>query len=358
MNVIELGSDNSAMGKRSHVLSLYCKQGKNFYTQSGIPPKSYQSLELGSVYFGLLSFCCRPTSFVRRDASTETSLTVHSECKAMPRLKDVMTRVVITAREGDSLLDAQRLMVRNNIKRLIIVDDQNSPIGITTQKDMVRELVKGNTKPLDKIPIKSVMTGDPICLEDKEDLKKVAQLMIVSNISSIIAVDKLGKISGIITKSDICRYLSTLADTGIAVKRYMSKSPVTISQYHSIFVAAHVLSDRKFTRLIVTEKNKPVGMITLSDLVSVGAVLSTPRGTSLSLIVKGELLPSRMLPILLVKNIMTPDPITINESADISDAARLMIKHSISGLPVVNEKAILTGIITKTDLVKASTKMK
>lgn len=276
----------------------------------------------------------------------------------MPRLKDIMTRTVITAREGDSLLDTQRLMVRNSIKRLIIVDDQNSPIGIITQKDMVRGLVEGSTKPLDKIPVKSVMAGDPIYLEDEEDLKKVAQLMIANNISSIIAVDKFGKVSGIITKSDMCRYLSTLADTGIAVKRYMSENPVTISPYHSIFAAAHVLSDRKFTRLIVTEKNKPVGMITLSDLVSVGAVLSTPRGTSLSLIIKGELLPSRMLPILLVKSIMTPDPITINEGADIADVARLMIKHGISGLPVVNEKAVLTGIITKTDLVKASTKIK
>lgn len=276
----------------------------------------------------------------------------------MPRLKDIMTRTVITGREGDSLLDAQRLMVRNSIKRLVIVDDQNSPIGMMTQKDMIRGLVKGSTKPLDKIPIKSVMTGDPICLEDREDLKKAAQLIIANSISSIVAVDKFGKISGIITKSDICRYLSTLADTGIVVKHYMSKNPVTIGPYHSIFVAAHILSDRKFTRLIVTEKNNPVGMITLSDLVSVGAVLSTPRGTSFSLILKGEVLPSRMLPILLVKNIMTPDPITINESADIVDAARLMVKHGISGLPVVNEKAALTGIITKTDLVKASTKIK
>ena len=60
----------------------------------------------------------------------------------------------------------------------------------------------------------------------------------------------------------------------------MSQNPVTTSPNHSIFAAAYVLSDRKFTRLIVTEKNKPVGVITLSDLVSVGAVLSAPSGMS------------------------------------------------------------------------------
>ena len=63
-------------------------------------------------------------------------------------------------------------------------------------------------------------------------------------------VDKFGKISGVTTKSNICRYLSTLADTGIDVKRYILKNPVTISPNHSIFAAAYVLSDRKFTRQI------------------------------------------------------------------------------------------------------------
>lgn len=66
-------------------------------------------------------------------------------------LKDVMTRTVISVREADSLLDAQHLMVRNNIKRLVVIDDRNIPIGIITQKDVIRGLIKGNTgKPLIK----------------------------------------------------------------------------------------------------------------------------------------------------------------------------------------------------------------
>jgi len=73
---------------------------------------------------------------------------------------------------------------------------------------------------------------------------------------------------------------------------------------------------------------------------------------------KGELIPSRMLPIMMVRNIITSDPFTINESADIVDAARIMTKLAISGLPVVNEKGMLSGIITKTDLVKAASKIK
>ena len=90
----------------------------------------------------------------------------------MPTLKDIMTRTVITAREADSLLDAQRLMIRNNIRRLVVVDYSNTPIGIMTQKDMIRGLVKGNVKPLQEIPIKPFITKDPISLEASSDVKK------------------------------------------------------------------------------------------------------------------------------------------------------------------------------------------
>jgi len=276
----------------------------------------------------------------------------------MPTLKDIMTRTVISVREADSLLDAQQLMVRNNIERLVVIDDRNIPIGIITQRDMIKGLMNSGTgKSLDKIGVKSVMTKNPISLDSQESMKKASQIMTSKNISSIIAVDKMGRTVGIVTKSDVCRYLSTLDESDIPVKRFMSKNPITIGPNYSIFAAANVMSERAFTRLIVIEDKKPVGIVTLSDLVPVGAALTSPD-KRLTIIMKGELIPSRMLSIMMVRNIMTSDPFTINENADIVDAARIMTKHVISGLPVVNEKGILSGIITKTDLVKAASKIK
>jgi len=276
----------------------------------------------------------------------------------MPTLKDIMTRTVISVREVDTVFDAQKLMLRNNIKRLVVIDDKNIPIGIITQKDMVRGLMKsGAGKSLDKITVKSLMAKNPISLDSQENLKKASQIMTSKGISSIITVDKMGRTVGIITESDICRYISTLDETGIPVKRLMTKNPITIGPNHSIFAAANVMSERGFTRLIVIEDEKTVGIVTLSDLVLVGAVLTSPE-KRLPIIVKGELIPSRMFSIMMVRNIMTSDPFTINEGADIVDVARIMAKFGISGLPVVNEKAILSGIITKTDLVKAVPRLK
>ena len=276
----------------------------------------------------------------------------------MPALRDIMTRTVILVREVDSLFDAQQLMIRNNVKRLVVMNDRNIPIGIITQKDMVKGLMEnGVGKPLDKIAVKSIMTKNPISLDSQEGMKKASQVMNSENISSITVVDKMGRTVGIVTKSDICRYISTLEESRIPVKQFMTKNPITIGPNYSIFAAANVMSERGFTRLIVTEDKKIVGIVTLSDLVQVGAALTSPD-KRLSIIMKGELIPSRMLSIMMVRNIMTSDPFTINESADIVDAARIMTKLGISGLPVVDEKGILSGIITKTDLVKATSKIK
>jgi CBS domain-containing protein len=53
---------------------------------------------------------------------------------------------------------------------------------------------------------------------------------------------------------------------------------------------------------------------------------------------------------------MTRSPLTVSINTDLSDAARIMIRNRISGLPVVNNKGLLSGIITKTDIVRTAHK--
>ena len=55
---------------------------------------------------------------------------------------------------------------------------------------------------------------------------------------------------------------------------------------------------------------------------------------------------------------MTPNPITIDKDADLAEAAKIMIRRDVSGLPVI-ESSIMSkqpiGIISKSDIVKALT---
>ena len=52
--------------------------------------------------------------------------------------------------------------------------------------------------------------------------------------------------------------------------------------------------------------------------------------------------------------IMTPRVITIPATASVGDAARLMLQHHISGLPVVDDAGDLIGLVTESDLLHRS----
>jgi len=54
-----------------------------------------------------------------------------------------------------------------------------------------------------------------------------------------------------------------------------------------------------------------------------------------------------------VGELMTPDPIVIDESAMLDDAVRLLEENEISGLPVVDRDGVLVGVISHSDVIRA-----
>ena len=54
---------------------------------------------------------------------------------------------------------------------------------------------------------------------------------------------------------------------------------------------------------------------------------------------------------LLVADVMTIDPIVVADQAPLEEAARLLHVNSVSGLPVVDQRGSLVGVISQTDLI-------
>ena len=63
--------------------------------------------------------------------------------------------------------------------------------------------------------------------------------------------------------------------------------------------------------------------------------------------------PSLGVPPPTVADLMTPDPISVNESASLDEAVRLLEENEISGLPVVDRDGLLLGVISQTDIIRA-----
>jgi len=117
----------------------------------------------------------------------------------------------------------------------------------------------------------------------------------------------------------------------IPVKEVMTKEVITISPKDSIAQAAKLMSSNRVGCLVVIQDKTPIGIITERDI--------------LTKVVGLDLKPSKVL----VGEVMSSPPVTVNPDTSVSEAARLMRKHDIRRLPVVNEGK-LVGIVTASDL--------
>lgn len=57
---------------------------------------------------------------------------------------------------------------------------------------------------------------------------------------------------------------------------------------------------------------------------------------------------------MLVRELMSSDIVSVRADASLKDAARLLVEHRISGLPVVDESGQLVGVVSEADFVKTT----
>jgi len=60
-------------------------------------------------------------------------------------ISDFMSKPIISIQSNSSIGEAVHLMNSNNIRRLVVVDDENNMVGIITEKDIFREISKNQT---------------------------------------------------------------------------------------------------------------------------------------------------------------------------------------------------------------------
>ena len=133
------------------------------------------------------------------------------------------------------------------------------------------------------------------------------------------------------------------------VKDRMASPAVTVAADAAFQEALKLMRDRKFRRLpVVDASGKLVGILSERDLLHA----SPSPATSLSVWEVNYLLWK-----LKVGDIMTHNVFTINQDAPLEEAAAMMVSYQIGGMPVVDDKGRVVGVITETDIFKAFVEM-
>lgn len=256
------------------------------------------------------------------------------------------------------ILDARDILIRHRIGRLII-EFNKKPVGIVTEKDIAKSISIFSGKPIAKILVRDIMSKDLVTVHPDDSIYDCAKLMKEHGISSVIITNLLGKLVGIVTKTDLVSTFLMISTASLPISKIMTKKVITVSPDDSIFEVESILLNNQIRRVVVSKNKTPVGIITYRDFVPAKTfdlykqftdpeerteVFWNPKLNEFNVNNLSYLLTFS------AKDIMTKEPFSVSPSDVVYGAAILMTRHGISGLPVVQGKK-LVGIVTKSDIV-------
>jgi len=114
------------------------------------------------------------------------------------------------------------------------------------------------------------------------------------------------------------------------VRHRMTANPTTIGPHDYLVTAKQKMEAGKFRRLPVVQDNILVGILTDRDILRFVGSEDRTR----------------------VDGAMTESPLTTSPITPVEEAVRLMLKHQVSGLPVI-EQGKVVGIVTTSDIMQA-----
>jgi CBS domain-containing protein len=110
--------------------------------------------------------------------------------------------MVVTVRAEHSIREALVLLARHNIGALVVVDDDHLPIGIVSERDVVREAARDEG--LFARAVGAIMTRDVIVGMPGDDLMAVGLTMTDRHIRHLPVVHQ-GRLVGIVSLGDVVK---------------------------------------------------------------------------------------------------------------------------------------------------------
>lgn len=172
----------------------------------------------------------------------------------------------ITIREDRAIHFALNILIDNNIRRVIVVDRNGKFTGIVNQEDLVTYLEKDIGR--GNLKVFNIFSGSRklIAVQSRASIHDAMKIMVKNSISAVL-VKAERDIVGIITEKDILKLLDKKVKLSETVEKFMS-SPVISVQVESLLKdVVQVLSKNNIRRVLIVGKNgKPVGIVTERDI--------------------------------------------------------------------------------------------
>ncbi|GFN39275.1 MAG: histidine kinase [Marine Group I thaumarchaeote] len=138
----------------------------------------------------------------------------------MGQVRDIMTRNVVIIEHSKTARDAAVLLTEKDISFLVVVENEK-PIGIVTERDLVRKVWAIDKKTSD-IPLSDIMSYKFRSVTPTTSIEDAVQKMLNNNIRRLVVLED-NNLAGVITETDLASYLRSKLLIDGAMKSVESK---------------------------------------------------------------------------------------------------------------------------------------
>lgn len=251
------------------------------------------------------------------------------------KVSEIMTTNLTKATATASIFEVMQTMVAEDVGRIIITDD-DVPVGIFTEKDVVKRVINAKVD-AKKTAIKKVMTAPVRAVREETHIVDALGKMYQGKYRHLLVRGRRGKIIGIISMRRILNLAVELGQ-GLSETKTLgdiaAQTVFTVDQTSMVSETVELMNKKSVTAVIVTAVGKPVGIFTERDVLK--------RVASQEIDVK-------QTPI---KQVMTAPIITMPRTALVGDVLVEMSHRDIRNMPVKADNGDLIGLVSMPEILQ------
>ena len=251
------------------------------------------------------------------------------------KVSEIMTDNLTLASISTPVVEVLRLMANQDVGR-VIVADKEVPVGIFTEKDVLRRVV---TQGIDatKTSMQEVMTSPIRAVPEETRIVDAFARMYKGKYRHLLVRGRRGRIVGIVSMR---RILKVAVELGQGRKESQILANIATAAATMVDAGSttqetvNLMAKKNLSAVIVTEAGKPAGIFTERDVLKrVAAEGIDPRKTA-------------------IQQVMTAPLITMPGTALVGDALAEMYRRDIRNMPVSGSGGEVTGVLSMPDILQ------
>jgi signal-transduction protein with cAMP-binding, CBS, and nucleotidyltransferase domain len=251
------------------------------------------------------------------------------------KVSEIMTTNLTKAPVSSTIFEVMEMMVAEDVGRVIITDD-DIPVGIFTEKDVLKRVVNAKIEPR-KTAIKNVMTAPARAVREETHIVDAFGKMYRGKYRHLLVRGRRGKIVGIVSMR---RILNLAVELGQGLNEtktlgdIAAPAIVSVDQSAMIYETIELMNTKSVSAVVLTAAGKPSGIFTERDVLK--------RVATKEINVKQTQ----------IEQVMTAPVITMPQSALVGDVLVEMSRRDIRNMPVSGDGGELTGIVSMPEILQ------